>query len=154
MKNRFYSFGYFLVAGAAADVGLQPLMHGLITGVGMDINQALAVHNKTGCAISALEGEFLHKSLLYGDIIQAFDGSYFMADRLDCQHQARFDWPPVYQNRAGSAIPIFTAGFGTGQAQALPQGKKQRISRSHQCLPELSIDIDLNYSFNKKMKHF
>lgn len=47
VQNRLDSLGNFLIAGTAADVGLQPFMHGFITGFGMIVDQSLAVHDKT-----------------------------------------------------------------------------------------------------------
>ena len=72
-----------------------------------------------GRAISALEGVVLHEGSLQR--MQAalrskpLDRGYFCAIPRNRQNEAGVDPDAVDENRAGAALPVITALFGSGQ---------------------------------------
>jgi hypothetical protein len=70
---------------------------------------------------------------------QTFDGRDVLTLEIGRQKKTGKRRLPVEQHRAGAALPDFTAVFGSGQCEILPQHFKQRTARICGKLPHLAI---------------
>ena len=71
---------------------------------------------------------------------QALDGRDVGAVRLDGEHRARLDRPPIDVDGAGAALAGVAADVGAGQVEVLAQGLDEEASRLDVELPGRPID--------------
>jgi hypothetical protein len=105
------------ITRAAADISMEPAADLLFGGVGIFIQEGFGRQDHPRGAETALHGKMIDESLLQGVQVpffsQPFDGQNLFPLGLSRQQEAAFDCPAVQENRAGAAISIVAAQFGS-----------------------------------------
>jgi len=114
-RRREHRFHRLEVARAAAKVSRQRIPHFRFRGIGALREQGFRTQNHSWCAKPALDGAVLQESFLKGiqfsGLLNTFNGQDFAPLRLCRKHQAGINRFAVHQNRAGPALPRFTASL-------------------------------------------
>src|SRR5438067_837479 len=114
-----------LIAGAAAEVALEPLADLRLGRRGVLVEQADDRHDHPGGAEAALQRVLLVERLLDGMQLavlrQALDRGDLRAVGLDSEHGARLDGLSVDHDRARSARGRVAADVRPGEAQAVAE---------------------------------
>src|SRR5262249_43153474 len=107
-------------------------------------------HYETRCAHATLQRRIFKKSSLQRmhctAARNALDGCDLAALGLHTQHQTGGNDAVIEQNRAGAAIAIITALFGTGQSQDVAQAFEQALARLAKELLRFAVNGGLNAS--------
>ncbi len=135
-----------VVAGATAQVALQPVADLLLGGVGVLGQQAGGGHDHPRGAVAALEAMVVPEGLL--DRMElavrghALDRGDLRAVGLHGQDRARLHGLAVQVDRAGAAVGRVAAHVGAGQTKLVAQGVDQQHTGLDLQLVLDSIDVE------------
>src|SRR6266498_3671645 len=128
-----------VIAGAAAQVPLEPEADLLLAGAGAAFDQADRRHDHPWGAVAALQRVVLAEGLLHGVQVavagQALDRQDLAAVGLDREHRAGLDGLSVHEHRAGAAGRGVATDVGAGQAEGLTQEVHEKLARLDVGLP-------------------
>ena len=128
-----------LVAGAAAEVALEPEAHLLLAGIRVLLEQVDGAHDHARRAVAALEGVLLVEGTLHGMELavlrEALDRRHLAAVGLHREHGARLHGLAVDVHGAGAAVGRVAADVRPGQAKPVAQ----ELHKQH---PGLDVLLD------------
>jgi hypothetical protein len=138
-----------VVAGAAAEVALEPVPDLLVGGVRIAREQVGGGHDHAGRTEAALEAVLLpegglHRVQFAVTVREALDGRDLRAVGLRGEHGAALHRLSVHVNRARAAVRGVAAHVSTGKPELVAQPVDEQESRLHVLLPLLTVDGDLD----------
>jgi hypothetical protein len=134
-----------LVAGAPAEVALEPGANAFLARLWLTLQQFQRAHDHAGGAKAALQRVMLTKRRQQRmrhrtRPAQALEGGNGRAVRLDRQDRARLHRAAVQVHRARAALGGVASDMHAGDAEVLSQQLHQPRSRLDLGLPPLTID--------------
>ena len=135
-----------LIAGAAAEVAVQPVANLLLARLWIVGQQVDRRQDHAGRAVAALQSMFLPEPFLQRmelpGLREPLDRRYVRAIRLDRKEGARLRAPSIHEHRTGPALTGVAPDVHAGQIELLPQKMHQQQPRLHLCRPPLPVHRD------------
>lgn len=152
----FDGFNDLHVAGAHAQITGQRFANLFFRWIGITLQQGMARHDHSWCAVAALKRVVFDESFLdrvqLSVLRQPFDGRDVTAIRLHGEVKAGFDKFAVEQNGTGAAFTDDAADVSAGKADILAKEVREKQTRLDVFLVQAPVNRNANSLFHEQLK--